>query len=83
MLFRALVTATVLLATIKTFLPMFTDTTPAIFNRCQAFIDSSVILCSGTLRRDFSEIGVDGQTEFTNKLKMVTCITESFVNAAS
>lgn len=31
-----------------------------------AFVNLSVILCSGSLRRECSEIGVDSQSEFTN-----------------
>jgi hypothetical protein len=44
----------------------FMPTTPAIFNGCWAFINStSLILRSGTLRWECSEIWVDGQTGFT------------------
>uniref|UniRef100_A0A8C7LAL4 Uncharacterized protein n=1 Tax=Oncorhynchus kisutch TaxID=8019 RepID=A0A8C7LAL4_ONCKI len=42
--------------------------TPIIFNWRCAFINSSVILRSGTLRRECSEIGVDSQSEFYERI---------------
>jgi hypothetical protein len=60
----------------------------SIFNGCWVFVNMSVILHSGTLRWECSEIRVDSQSEFTSyvyqqlsqwhSIEMVTCIVEYF-----